>query len=155
MAYNLLINGVYWGYSPLTNLLLTFWDIQVGFTPGIPVPPSKNARRFYPGVNPCTLENCSGVWTLKKTPFVQREIDIPNLHDFGVQHVIFPWCSYTFQKMAVKLVNPPSHQLMTSKNAGRWTSGVISGGFEVLFCMDEPARMSREVRINGDRICWL
>ena len=29
MAYNLLINGVYWGYNPLTNPLLTSWDIQV------------------------------------------------------------------------------------------------------------------------------
>ena len=29
MAYNLLINGVYWGYNPLTNLLLSSWDIQV------------------------------------------------------------------------------------------------------------------------------
>ena len=29
MGYNLLINGVYWGYNPLTNLLLTSWDIQV------------------------------------------------------------------------------------------------------------------------------
>ena len=26
----LIINGVYWGYSPLTNHLLTSWDIQVG-----------------------------------------------------------------------------------------------------------------------------
>ena len=29
MAYNLPINGVYWGYNPLTNLLLSSWDIQV------------------------------------------------------------------------------------------------------------------------------
>ena len=29
MGYNLLINGVYWGYNPFTNLLLTSWDIQV------------------------------------------------------------------------------------------------------------------------------
>ena len=29
MAYNLLINGVYWGYNPLTKLLLTCWDILV------------------------------------------------------------------------------------------------------------------------------
>ena len=29
MGFNLLLNGVYWGYSPLTNLLLTSWDIQV------------------------------------------------------------------------------------------------------------------------------
>ncbi len=28
--YNLLINGVYWGYNPFTNHLLTSWDIQVG-----------------------------------------------------------------------------------------------------------------------------
>ena len=29
MAYNLLIDGVYWGYNPLTNHLLSSWDIQV------------------------------------------------------------------------------------------------------------------------------
>ena len=29
MGYNLLINGVYGGYNPLTNLLLTSWDILV------------------------------------------------------------------------------------------------------------------------------
>ena len=29
MGYNLLIYGVYWGYNPLTNHLLTSWDIQV------------------------------------------------------------------------------------------------------------------------------
>ena len=29
MGYNLLIDGVYSGYIPLTNLLLTSWDIQV------------------------------------------------------------------------------------------------------------------------------
>ena len=28
--FHLLINRVYWGYNPLTNLLLTSWDIQVG-----------------------------------------------------------------------------------------------------------------------------
>ena len=30
MGYNLLINGVYWGYNPFANHLLTSWDIQVG-----------------------------------------------------------------------------------------------------------------------------
>ena len=30
MEYNLLINGIYWGYNPLTNHLLTSWDIQEG-----------------------------------------------------------------------------------------------------------------------------
>ena len=29
MGYNLLIHGIYWGYNPLANLLLTSWDIQV------------------------------------------------------------------------------------------------------------------------------
>ena len=29
MGYNLLINGVYLGYNPLTNHFLTSWDIQV------------------------------------------------------------------------------------------------------------------------------
>ena len=29
MGYNLRKNEVYWGYNPLTNLLLTSWDIQV------------------------------------------------------------------------------------------------------------------------------
>ena len=28
-SYNLLINGIYWEYNPLTNHLLTSWDIQV------------------------------------------------------------------------------------------------------------------------------
>ena len=28
MGYNLLINGVFWGYNPITNHLLTSWDIQ-------------------------------------------------------------------------------------------------------------------------------
>ena len=28
--FHLLINGVYWGYNPFTNHLLTSWDIQVG-----------------------------------------------------------------------------------------------------------------------------
>ena len=32
MGYSLLINGVYWGYNPLTNHLLTSWDIQVGIS---------------------------------------------------------------------------------------------------------------------------
>ena len=28
--FHLLINGIYWGYNPLSNLLVTSWDIQVG-----------------------------------------------------------------------------------------------------------------------------
>ena len=36
MGYNLLINGEYWGYNPLTNHLLSSWDIQVLFYPNLP-----------------------------------------------------------------------------------------------------------------------
>ena len=47
MGYNLLINGRYWGYNLLTNLLVNSWDIQVlvlrinGLyeSPGSPWPP--------------------------------------------------------------------------------------------------------------------
>ena len=35
MGCNLLINGIYWGYNPLTNQLLISGDIQVGYTIGI------------------------------------------------------------------------------------------------------------------------
>ena len=31
MGYNLLVNGIHWGYNPLTNHLLASWDIQVYF----------------------------------------------------------------------------------------------------------------------------
>ena len=34
MGYNLLINGVYWGYNPLTNHLLSSWYIQVTWAIG-------------------------------------------------------------------------------------------------------------------------
>ena len=35
MDYDLPINGVYWGYNLLTNLLLTSWDIQAGGCGGV------------------------------------------------------------------------------------------------------------------------
>ena len=28
--FHLLLHGVYWGYNPFTNHLLTSWDIQMG-----------------------------------------------------------------------------------------------------------------------------
>ena len=34
MGYNLLINGMYWGYNPFTNHLLTSWDILPKLTAG-------------------------------------------------------------------------------------------------------------------------
>ena len=46
MGYNLLKNGISWGYNPLTNLLLTSWDIQVRDTPKI-----NNEVTFSPRAN--------------------------------------------------------------------------------------------------------
>ena len=36
MGYNLLKNGIYWGYNPFINHLLTSWDIQVVGLPFLP-----------------------------------------------------------------------------------------------------------------------
>ena len=33
MGYKLLVNGLFWGYNPLTNPLLTSWDILVAKNP--------------------------------------------------------------------------------------------------------------------------
>ena len=48
MGCKLLINGVYWGYNPLINLLLTSWDIQVDDKeetfPRDPGSPSENGN---------------------------------------------------------------------------------------------------------------
>ena len=49
MGYNLLINGVYPGCNPVTNLLLPSWDIQVVYHS--PVKKNKNkSPTFYLGV---------------------------------------------------------------------------------------------------------
>ena len=59
-CYNLLINGVYWGYNPLTNHLLTSWDILVSLPRVVPFffhhlfPPEK--RRVPLG--------SAGVWSM-------------------------------------------------------------------------------------------
>ena len=50
MAYNLLITGVYWGYNPLTNHLLTSWDILVVIN-GV-ITTLKVALPFYNQGNP-------------------------------------------------------------------------------------------------------
>ena len=44
MEYNLLQNGVYWGYNPFTNRLLTSWDIQVVNQPIIAVKESIDPK---------------------------------------------------------------------------------------------------------------
>ena len=56
MGYNLLINGVNWGYNPLSNLLLTSWDIQVRIM-GSQVPGGLEIPEpCYAQSNPCFLE---------------------------------------------------------------------------------------------------
>ena len=47
MVYNLLINGVYWGYNPFTNFLTNFQgDIQVVFLKGVGILPTL-VSNFY------------------------------------------------------------------------------------------------------------
>ena len=48
MGYNQLINGVYWGYNPLTNHLLTSCDIQVH----VDVTKKSNSSRLSRGNTP-------------------------------------------------------------------------------------------------------
>ena len=50
MGYNLLINGVYWGYNPLTNHLVTSWDSKVHFS----VVPALSGR----GLVDCITNGC-------------------------------------------------------------------------------------------------
>ena len=66
MDYNLLINGVYWGYNPLTNHLLTSWDIQALLT--------TNSYSF--SHNHGSVEN-GYVWK------VTTEEPIFDFHDYG------------------------------------------------------------------------
>ena len=44
MAYNLLLNGIYWGYNPFTNHFLTSWDIQVRFLLLVGLRPAWNPK---------------------------------------------------------------------------------------------------------------
>ena len=46
MGYNLVINGVYWGYNPLTNLLLT--SLVASFFIGKKTSPSESTNRLEP-----------------------------------------------------------------------------------------------------------
>ena len=66
MGYDLLINGVYWGYNPFTNHLLSSWHIQVYVFSRYP----RSSRCFAKKSPPCFLlfaagiENCSS-WNVK------------------------------------------------------------------------------------------
>ena len=60
--FPLLIDGVYWGYNPLTNLLLTSWDIQVTYPPkkiaGLIIRAYENrlvSLNSWPAINPLFL----------------------------------------------------------------------------------------------------
>ena len=67
MGYNLLIYGVYWGYNPLTNHLLTSWDIQVGHL--------KRRRVFQPSIFRCENVNFrEGNELKKKTPPITHKL---------------------------------------------------------------------------------
>ena len=56
MDYNLLINGVYWGYNPLTNILLTSWDIRIatlfsGLLPIIGAAARNSGEKTFDGIH--------------------------------------------------------------------------------------------------------
>ena len=70
MGYNLLVNGVYWGYNPLTNHLLTSWDIQVG---SIKIPFSVSG--FADRIPRVFFWN---KWTMNPGVFYPRLIQPPN-----------------------------------------------------------------------------
>ena len=61
MGYNLLINGVYWGYNPVTNHLPTSWDIQV-----IPISLVQASKDLYIEVighqKPTQKTFSAGIW---------------------------------------------------------------------------------------------
>ena len=73
MAYNLLIHGTYWGYNPLTKLLLTSWDIQAvspaadnPTSPDLIAVDSKGSRSNIPLVDRCWNINYHSSPTLKQ-----------------------------------------------------------------------------------------
>ena len=52
MVYNLLINGVYWSYNPVTNHVVSFWDIQVWLV-NLPPTPNESPRKQGFNSRPC------------------------------------------------------------------------------------------------------
>ena len=65
MEYIRPINGVYWGYNPFTNHLLTFWDIQVFICYLYTTPKRKQSQKtemvgysnyLFPDGYSCTLQ---------------------------------------------------------------------------------------------------
>ena len=93
MGPNQLINGVYWGYNPLTNLLLTSWDIQVDF-----VYISSSSWNFFdlvtipPGVGLETFEKVNRVTTRLRD---HRFLHVEQLRDvfqeeFGTNGWVLP-----------------------------------------------------------------
>ena len=67
MGYNLLINGVYRGYNPFTNHLLTSWNIQVDKGGGKKyLPPFSSVSSFHSFPcffsDLCTLYSFLSLW---------------------------------------------------------------------------------------------
>ena len=74
MGYNLLINGVYWGYNPLTNHFLTSWDIQVVlYSAGNPCPLQALKALELPGTT--GLDPMVRLWIDRRDGTVQLERD--------------------------------------------------------------------------------
>ncbi len=76
MGYNLLIDGVYWGYNLLNRQ--TSWDIQVGIHPVfIEVPPSPCQCFCLSGQNQESGPLKHGTW---KTTFLVGNATVQGLH---------------------------------------------------------------------------
>ena len=78
MGYKLYISGVYWGYNPLTNLLLSSWDIQL--------------QDVQKKMLPCSWQFCDRAlfWPeISSTRFAQSKIAMPK--ELGMRCFESPW----------------------------------------------------------------
>ena len=94
MGYNLLKDGVYWGYNPLTNHLLTFWDILVGSKPDFTVlrlaqDPVSIMRKLYTYYSLAENKNRPGFVALANQGGIFRSSDL------GLNSM---WSQWEFQR---------------------------------------------------------
>ena len=71
MGYNLLIDGIYWGYNRLIDLLLTSWDIQVFLYVYVRI---SNVQRIFKWL----VNDCNGpsqVWAIVGAQVGSKLID--------------------------------------------------------------------------------
>ena len=94
MGYNLLINGVYWGYNPFTNHLLTSWDIQVFILSSYLWNSHGTGRYIY---RPQTL-NGTGIFT-----YVWL-ISMVNVGKYTVYHTLSIWVQYMWFILVVMIM---------------------------------------------------